>query len=100
MAGVSILDSSTITLFVDIFKGAGRNAIDGKKKGGLKLNSQVPISGFVPSLVYLTEAACNDKVFFGQPVTQPRDINVFDKGYVNYQVWSEWKERGVFYAKG
>ena len=28
-------DSSTITLFTDIFKGAGRNSLTGKKKGGI-----------------------------------------------------------------
>lgn len=32
MAKVYIFDSSTITLFVDVFKGAGRNTITGKKK--------------------------------------------------------------------
>jgi hypothetical protein len=63
---VSVFDSFTITLFVDIFKGAGRNTIDGKKKNGLKIHSLVPMGGFVPSLVHLTEAACNDKVFLGQ----------------------------------
>jgi len=95
---VSVLDSSTITLFVDIFKGAGRNAIDGKKKGGLKVHSLVPMGGFVPGLVHLTESACNDKVFLGQLVTETGDIYVFDKGYVNYRIWSEWTDRGVFYV--
>lgn len=95
---VSVFDSSTITLFVDIFKGAGRNTIDGKKKGGLKIHSLVPMGGFVPSLVHLTEAACNDKVFLGQHDMEPGGIYVFDKGYANYRVWSEWTDRGVFYV--
>ena len=95
---VSVFDSSTITLFVDIFKGAGRNTIDGKKKGGLKIHSLVPMGGFVPSLVHLTEAACNDKVFLGQLEVEPGGIYVFDKGYVNYRAWSEWTDRGVFYV--
>lgn len=77
---VSVLDSSTITLFVDIFKGAGRNAIDGKKKGGLKVHSLVPMGGSVPGLVHLTEAACNDKVFLGQLVTETGDIYSLTKG--------------------
>jgi hypothetical protein len=34
---VILFDATTISLFVDIFKGAGRNAINGKKKGGLKV---------------------------------------------------------------
>jgi len=36
---VAIFDSSTISLFVDIFKGAGRNSLTGKKKGGLKIHT-------------------------------------------------------------
>src|SRR5680860_341419 len=95
---VSVFDSSTITLFVDIFKGAGRNTIDGKKKGGLKVHSLAPMGGFVPGLVHLTEAACNDKVFLGQLEVESGGIYVFDKGYVNYRVWSEWTDRGVFYV--
>lgn len=34
---VEIFDSSTITLFKEILKGAGRNPLEGKKKGGAKL---------------------------------------------------------------
>lgn len=33
---VKRFDSTTFTLFVDVFKGAGRNTMNGKKKGGLK----------------------------------------------------------------
>ena len=59
-------DSSTIILFVDIFKGAGRNALNGKKKGGLKIHTKMPMTDFVPDLVYITNATCNDKTFLGQ----------------------------------
>ena len=31
--GLKIVDSSTISLFGDILKGAGRNKLEGKKKG-------------------------------------------------------------------
>ena len=95
---VSIFDSSTITLFVDIFKGAGRNTIDGKKKGGLKIHSLLPMGGFVPGLVHITGAACNDKVFLGQLAVEAGGIYVFDKGYVNYYVWSKWTDSGAFYV--
>ena len=33
---VKLVDSTTLTRFTDVFKGAGRNPISGKKKGGLK----------------------------------------------------------------
>jgi hypothetical protein len=36
MKRIKIFDSTTFTLFVDVFTGAGRNKIEGKKKGGIK----------------------------------------------------------------
>jgi len=89
MSKVSLFDSSTISLFVDIFKGAGRNSMTGKKKGRLKIHTKIPLTGFVPDLIHITEAACNDKYFLGQLKLAPGTINIFDKGYVNYSVWEE-----------
>ena len=94
---VEIFDSSTIGLFTDIFKGAGRKPLDGRTKGGLKVHTKLPLTGFVPDLICLGEAAKNDKDFLGQLTVEPGKIYVFDKGYVNYQKWEEWSERGVFY---
>jgi transposase len=93
-----VIDSSTITLFVDLFKGAGRNTMTGKKKGGLKIHTKMPMTGFVPDLIHITEAASNDKIFLGQLRSAPGTIYVFDKGYANYQVWKQWTEDGVFYV--
>ena len=95
---VFAFDSSTITLFVDIFKGAGRNTITGKKKGGLKIHTKMPMTGFVPDLVHITEAACNDKTFLGQLKAVRGGIYIFDKGYANYPVWKQWTEDGVFFV--
>ena len=94
---VEIFDSSTISLFTDIFKGAGRTPLAGKKKGGLKIHTKLPLTGLVPDLVILDEAAKNDKDFLGQLDTEPGKIYVFDKGYVNYSKWEEWSNQGVFY---
>lgn len=97
-AKVEIFDSSTVSLFVDVFKGAGRNPMNGKKKGGLKIHTKMPLSGFVPDFIDLSEAASNDKNFLGQLNPSPGVIYVFDKGYVNYQVWEQWTKHGIFYV--
>jgi len=97
-AKVEIFDSSTVSLFVDIFKGAGRNPVNGKKKGGLKIHTKMPLSGFVPDFIDLSEAASNDKNFLGQLNPVSGTIYVFDKGYVNYRVWDQWTKQGVFYV--
>lgn len=95
---VEIFDSSTVSLFVDIFKGAGRNPMNGKKKGGLKIHTKIPLSGFTPDFIDLSEAASNDKNFLGQLNPASGTIYIFDKGYVNYQVWDQWTKQGVFYV--
>ncbi len=81
-----------------MFKGAGRNPLTVNKKGGLKLHAKLPLSGFVPDLVHLTEAACSDKFFIGQLEVEKGSIYVFDKGYVNYQMWKEWSEQGIYFV--
>lgn len=95
---VMIVDSSTISLFVDVFKGAGRNPLTGKKKGGLKIHAKMPLGGFVPDLVHISEAACNDKTFLGQLEGEKGVIYVFDKGYVKYHKWKEWSENGAYFV--
>jgi hypothetical protein len=95
---VVIFDSSTISLFVEIFKGAGRNPLTGKKKGGLKVHTQLPLGGFVPEMVYITASACSDKTFLGQLITEKGAIYVFDKGYVKYEKWKEWSLAGAFFV--
>ncbi len=95
---VVLFDATTISLFVDIFKGAGRNPINGKKKGGLKMQTSIPLSGSVPDVIHLQPAAKNDKTFLGQ-LNHPRGtIYVFDKGYVNYSKFEQWSEEGKFYV--
>lgn len=95
---LDIIDSSTISLFVDVFKGAGRNPIDGKKKGGLKVHAKLPLGGFVPDLITLSEAACNDKTYLGQLETESGTIYIYDKGYANYGKWAEWDRMGAFFV--
>lgn len=93
-----IADSLSISLFVDVYKGAGCNPISGKKKGGLKIHTKLPLGGTVPDLIHITEAACNDKSFLGQLEGEKGTIYVFDKGYVKYQKWKEWSKNGVYFV--
>lgn len=97
-AKVNLFDATTITLFVDVFKGVGRNPINGKRKGGLKVQAQMPLSGFVPDLIAITEGSCNDKNFLGQLNPSPGTIYVFDKGYVNFTVFHQWTNRGIYFV--
>jgi hypothetical protein len=63
---VKLVDSTTLSLFTDVFKGAGRNPTSGKKKGGLKAHAVLPLDNMVPELDWPTAASTNDKDFLGQ----------------------------------
>lgn len=95
---VEIIDSSTISLFSEVFRGAGRNCLTGVKKGGLKIHTKLPLGGVTPNMVHITDAACNDKSFLGQLTIEANTIYVFDKGYVNYAKWLEMTERRAFWV--
>lgn len=97
-ARVKLFDATTISLFVDVFKGVGRNPLNGKRKGGLKVQAQMPLSGFVPDLITITEGSCNDKNFLGQLDPSAGTIYVFDKGYVNFSVFDQWTRQGTYFV--
>lgn len=81
---VDIFYSSTIGLFTDVFKGAGRLPIEGRKKGGLKVHAKLRLTGFVLDLGCLSGASLNGKDSLAQLNVEPGKICLFDKGYVNY----------------
>lgn len=97
-ADVKLLDATTITLFVDIFRAAGRPPLNGKQKGGLKIHAQMPLGSGVPDLVRITEASSNDRNFLGQLHPTPGIIYVFDKGYLSFFVYDRWTKEDVYYV--
>jgi len=60
---LQIVDSSTISLFSDILKGIGRNSINEKKKGGIKMHTMISAIEDVPCLIRFTNAATHDHTF-------------------------------------
>ena len=95
---VKIFDSTTFTLFVDIFTGAGRNKITGKKKGGIKAHVMLALHSLVPEMIWLSSASKNDKDFLGQLNPKSGEVYIFDKGYVNYTVYENFTQLGAFYV--
>lgn len=93
-----IVDSTTISLFSDILKGAGRNPLNGKKKGGIKMHTMINASEDVPSLVVFTSAATHDHVFLKELQLRKGSIVVFDKAYTDYLQFSQWTLDGVFFV--
>lgn len=95
---LKILDSSTISLFSDILKGAGRNPVNGKKKGGIKMHTMINALEDVPCLVRFTSAATHDHTFLKELELKKGSFVVFDKGYNDYIQYHNWTVDGVFFV--
>lgn len=95
---MSRFDSTTISLFTDIFKAAGRPSEDGDKAGGIKMQTLLPFDNLVPEHISMDDAAKNDKDYLGQIPVKKGHLYVFDKGYVNYKVYQQWTIDGVFFV--
>lgn len=94
-----ILDSTTISLFKAILKPAGRKRLDGKSKGGLKVNTLLQAETAMPSFIHYMAASLHDQQFYQYIKELPdNSIIVFDKAYINYQQFAAFDQRGVFYV--
>lgn len=96
--GLKIVDSSTITLFSDILKGVGRNPLNGKKKGGIKMHTMINATEDVPCLIKFSSAATHDHTFLKDLNLKKGSYVVFDKGYVDYEQYQSWTLEDVYFV--
>jgi hypothetical protein len=90
-----IMDSTTVTLFSDLMKGAGCYKADGRKKGGVKAHVVLNSKDDIPQLIYITEGSRNDRVFMNRVRLSKGDILAFDKGYQHFAQWQQWTDQGI-----
>ena len=95
---VEVFDSTTITLFKEILKGAGRNPIDGKKKGGIKVFTKMNLADGVPDFICMKAASTNENTFLKVLALPEGGIAVFDKGFNKYRCFDEWTQRNRFFV--
>ena len=90
-----IIDSTTITLFKDILKGAGVKKANGKKKGGIKVHMAVRAKEDIPGFIKLSEAALADSQFMKYFNPEKGSIIVMDKAYNWYKELNRWQRDGA-----
>lgn len=90
-----IMDSTTVTLFTDVMKGAGCPAADGRKKGGAKAHVLLDARNDIPAVVRISESARNDRIFMADVSLPKGSILVFDKGYHHFARWQQWTDQGL-----
>ena len=88
------LDSTTITLCLDLFPWATFR----RAKGGVKAHVLLDHDDYMPSYVFITEGNKSDV-----RVAQSLDLNegsivAIDRGYVDYGLFGKWTGRGVFFV--
>lgn len=95
---VEVFDSTTITLFKEILKGAGRTPIDGKKKGGMKVFTKMNLSERVPDFICIKAASTNENTFLKVFNLPEGGIAVFDKGFNRYRYFDTWTQHNRFFV--
>ena len=93
-----IADSSTITLFQEILGAAGRNRLDGKRKGGIKVHTLINAEQDIAVKINFTAANANDMTFLKEINLASGSFVVFDKGYVDYEQYQRLSDQGVFFV--
>ena len=92
---IFIVDSTTVTLFSEVFKACGNAKANGKKKGGVKAHVMIRAKDNVPCFVHITSASTNDKIVMPKLDLPEGSIIVMDKGYNSYKPMAEWTKKGI-----
>lgn len=93
-----IIDSTTISLFSQVFRGVGRNPINGQKKGGIKAHTVIKADEDVPTFVDLTDAAVSDHEILAKQNLRPGSYVTFDMGYVDYETREKFSASDIYYV--
>jgi Transposase DDE domain len=88
------LDSTTITLCLDLFPWAKFR----RAKGGVKAHVLLDHDDYLPSYVLITEAKKSDVRVAQSLELNPDSIVAMDRGYNDYGLFAQWTERGVFFV--
>lgn len=95
---VEIVDSTTVSLYKDILSCVGREPKNGKRKGGIKVHTQINLQEKVPKLIWFTAATTHDKRFLDKLDLDKGKIAVFDKGYNDYKTFNDFTEKGIYFV--
>lgn len=98
MNRIDIIDSTTISLFKDILKCVGRNPVNGKRKGGIKVHTLMNMQQEVPQFIWFSAAATHDHEFVKQLSMRKNRIAVFDKGYNDYHLFAKLCDNKNFFV--
>lgn len=94
-----IMDSTTITLFSNVMKGAGTPKANGRKKGGVKVHTLINARHDLPAFICITEGRQNDLSQLKNIHLPVGSMLVLDKGYVSYKQFEQWGDNVIWITR-
>jgi PHD/YefM family antitoxin component YafN of YafNO toxin-antitoxin module len=94
---LKIVDSTTISLFSDLLKGVGRNPINSKKKGGIKMHTMINALDDLSCLVRFSSAAKHDHTLLKELNLEKSSFIVFDKAYNDCLQYLQWTQDDIYF---
>lgn len=91
---VKLLDSSTVTLCLNIFPWAGYS----EEKGAVKLHTLFSFNDFLPVDVFVSDGKMSDNDGAYHVLPGRRSIVVADRGYDDTRLWRDWDSMGVTFV--
>lgn len=88
------LDSTTIDLCLSMYDWAHYQ----RTKGAVKLHLLLDHDGYLPSFAVITEGKTSDLRVAQQLHFEPHTIVVDDRGYVDYELYSQWTAQKVYFV--
>lgn len=92
------MDSTTISLFSEVFRGTGRKPINGRNKGGVKAHTVIKADEDAPSFVVIGDAATADHVLLSKVNLPAGSCIAFDMGYVDYAQYQRFTDSDIYYV--
>ncbi len=81
-----------------MLKSVGRNPINGKKKGGIKMHTMINELEDIPCLIRFSSAATRDHTFLKELNLEKDSFVVFDKAYNDYLQYLEWTLNDIYFV--
>jgi hypothetical protein len=91
---VYALDSSTISLCLSLCPWARFR----RKKGGIKLHTQLDLRGHIPSFVLISQAKMNDVNFLDDVIIEAGALYVMDRGYFDFERLFRFTTNSAFFV--
>ena len=87
-------DSTTISLCLSLFPWANYR----RTKGGVKVHVLLDHNDYMPSFISITDAKRHDNTESKQLDLKPGSIVAVDRGYIDYEQFRRWNDKGVFFV--